>query len=194
MSQKKPTPRRVFSLVVLIILLIVISVVVISILPNSHVESFNVPAGYVETETVNLNNGWKFTGSVAISGGSGNDVNFWITNPQGATILNDGRVSQGTTFEFTAQQSGAYVMHFDNTFSIVSTKMVNLSWSVHPAIFGIDLGFLLTVIAIVIAIAFVVLFLLTLLAFVLFRRKQRRGANQIRYHQQSKPCHRKGPS
>ena len=77
-----------------------------------------------------LDKGDKFSGSLAISGGANNDINFWITDPHGNTIVDLGRISQGTTFEFTTQESGAYTFHFDNTFSLISSKTVNLSYDI----------------------------------------------------------------
>ena len=96
----------------------------------SQVQSIQVSPGYEQTLTYNLSSGQTFSGSISISGGSGNDVNFWVTNPQGASILNYGKVSGGTSFEFTAQSSGAYTLHFDNSFSIISSKSVYLTYDV----------------------------------------------------------------
>lgn len=63
-----------------------------------------------------INSRDKFTSSLSISSGTSNDIDLWITDPLGNTIVNLGRISQGTTFEFTAQKSGVYTFHFDNSF------------------------------------------------------------------------------
>ena len=119
-----------------------------------------------------MNNGVKLTGSLAISGGSGNDIDFWVTDPLGATILNLGRVHQGATFEFTSQKSGAYTFHFGNTFSLLSSKTVNLTYDVGISVFGIDLVTFLVIIAVILAI------MLVILAIVLSRRKRKSKVNQ----------------
>ena len=122
-----------------------------SIVNASQVEIVQISPLTQKTLTFNLDNEDKFTGSLSISGGGGNDIDFWVTNPQGTTILNQGRVSQGTTFEFTAQMSGAYTLHFGNTFSLFSSKTVNLSYDVStPTLGGTGFGFLLIIIGIVI--------------------------------------------
>ena len=108
----------------------------------------------------------KFSGSLAISGGANNDINFWITNPSGNTIVNLGRISQGTTFEFTAQESGAYTFYFDNTFSLISWKTVSLSYDIsRPAPF--DIGWIL----IVIGVLLIAIVIIIGLGVFLYRRK-----------------------
>jgi hypothetical protein len=140
----------------------------------SQVEVVQVDPLTQKMLTFNLNDGQKFTGSLAVSGGSGNDIDFWVTDPQGTTILNLGRVSQGKTFEFTAQVSGAYTFHFSNTFSLLSSKTVSLSYDISNPIFGgIDFNLLLiTIAAIILAIALVIL------AIVLSHRKSTSKTNQ----------------
>jgi hypothetical protein len=134
-----------------------------------------VSAGQIETVSFNLDTGQQFTGSLAITGGSGNDINFYVTNPQGATILNDGRVSQGTPFQFTAQSSGAYTLHFDNSFSILSSKEVVLTYNVSlPTIAGINFELFLTIIAVV----FILVIVIVILAVRLNRRKTSLKTNQ----------------
>lgn len=68
-----------------------------------------------------------FRGSFSVSGGSGNTIDFYVTDPDGNRIVNLGRVSQ-EEFEFTTQNSGAYTLYFDNSFSWFSSKVVTLSY------------------------------------------------------------------
>ena len=104
-----------------------------------------------------LDKGDKFSGTLAISGGANNDINFWITDPQGDPILRLDGISGGG-FEFTAQESGAYTFHFDNTFSLTSSKTVNLSYDIsRPALLDIVwaliiIGVLFMAIAIIIGV------------------------------------------
>jgi hypothetical protein len=153
----------------LIITAILLSSVAFTFVGASQVESYSVGPGYTEIVPINLDSGQKFTGSLAITGGSGNDINFWVTDPQGTSILNQGRVSQGTTFEFTAQSSGAYTLHFDNSFSLLSSKAVVLTYDISsPTVFGVDFGLLLTIIGVVV----ILLIVIVALAVALHRRKR----------------------
>jgi len=106
----------------------------------------------------NLKGGDKFTGSLSISGGAGNDIDFWITDPTGVTIRSYGRVSIGRTFEFQATQDGAYTLHFDNSFSIISSKTVTLTYDIERP--------LLEIFSPVIGIAAVVVVILVVLAMI----------------------------
>jgi len=112
----------------------------------------------------NLSEGDKFSGSLSISGGTNNDIDFWITDPNGNTIINLGRISQGTTFEFTAQKSGAYTFHFDNSFSLISSKTVSLSYDIQFAS-PINPLLLITIGLIIVGVV------LTILVVLLYRRK-----------------------
>jgi hypothetical protein len=177
MSEKKAVKRAVLSLGFLVILLIFVLVVAFFISTFSHISAVQVSPLTEQMLVFNLDSGQKFTGSLAISGGSSEDIDFRVVGPQGATIVNLGRVSHGATFEFTAQQSGAYTFHFGNSFSLLGTKTVSLTYKIGIAIFGIDLGFLLTLVAVVIA-TIVILLILLILAMKLRRRKQRVETNQ----------------
>jgi hypothetical protein len=106
-----------------------------------------VPASNDLMKIFNLDEGDKFTGSIAITGGSGDDVDFYVTDPHGSRIVDLGRVSQGTSFDFTAQDSGAYTLHFDNSFSLFSSKVVTLSYDIENPILPNGDNFVLWIIA-----------------------------------------------
>jgi hypothetical protein len=162
MSQKKV----VLSLGIMSILFLTVA---FSLARASSVEIVQVGAMSEQTLVFNLQTGQKFTGSLAISGGSGNDINFWVTDPTGATILNLGRVSQGGSFDFTAQASGAYTLYFDNSFSLLSSKTASLTYDIGlPTVFGIDLETLLIIVSVIV----VLLFVIVALAVALNRRKR----------------------
>lgn len=76
------------------------------------------------------------SGSISVSGGSGNDINLYVTNPNGNTILSYDRATQ-TSFSFTASTTGSYTMHFDNSFSWFSSKSVTLNYTIAEAILGL---------------------------------------------------------
>lgn len=118
------------SLLVFAMVTILCMVILTSIAYATQTESTTVNAGEQRIMTFNLNEGDKFSGSLSITGGGGNDVDFWVTDPNGNTIVNSGRVSQGRTFDFTAQRNGAYSLHLDNGFSIFSSKYVSVSYDI----------------------------------------------------------------
>jgi len=133
--------------------------VIISCANATEVETVTVEPLTKRMLIFDLDKEYKFSGSLSISGGTNNDIDFWVTNPSGNTIVNLGRISQGTTFEITAQESGAYTFHFDNTFSLFSSKTVTLSYDIsRPSPLGIAvftiLGLLLLGIGIIIGLGF----------------------------------------
>jgi hypothetical protein len=172
MSEKK----AILSLGTMIILL---SVVAFSVKASS-VESVEVSPLTEQMLVFNLQTGQKFTGSLSISGSSGNDINFWITDPQGTTILNLGTVSQGTSFDFTPQASGAYTFYFDNSFPLrtgrlLSSKTVRLTYDIGlPSINGSDIRQLL----ITIIVAVILLIVIVALAVALSHKKRTSRTNQ----------------
>jgi emp24/gp25L/p24 family/GOLD len=117
-------------IVLLTLALFVLSVALSAPVNAATVQNCNASASGQCTLTFNLNNGDKVSGSVSITGGSANDVNFYITNPSGAQIYNAGRINGGTSFSFTADASGAYILHFDNSFSLFASKQVTVSYDV----------------------------------------------------------------
>lgn len=92
-------------------------------------ETFTVPASQVVDRTINLNSSDSVMGTITISGGSGNDINFYVTDPNGNTILQYNHTSS-LNFSFTAQAKGAYTLHFDNSFSPDSGKSVVLNYTI----------------------------------------------------------------
>jgi hypothetical protein len=128
----------------------VLPLIILSPLANAaNVRTVEVNALSWATLTYNLNNGQTFSGSLSITGG-GNDINFWVTDPEGTTILGLGRVIQGRSFEFTAQKNGAYILHFDNGFSWFTAKTVTLTYNVGTSpIFGFDPLVLVAIVAII---------------------------------------------
>jgi len=148
--------------------------VAFSLVNASSVETVQVSPLSEQMLTFNLNTGQKFTGSLAISGG-GEDINFRVVDPSGAAIVNLGRVTSGANFDFTAQESGAYTLHFDNSFSLFSTKTVSLTYDIGlPSVLGIDFGQFLIIIVVIV----VLLFVIAALAVALNRRKKASKTNQ----------------
>jgi hypothetical protein len=75
---------------------------------------------------INLGRGYPCSFSVYIKGGSGNDINLRIINPEGRIIYDLGRVSNETSFKFYADKPGNYTIILDNEFSVFSSKGVNV--------------------------------------------------------------------
>jgi hypothetical protein len=161
----------------------------INFVSASQVETTQVSPGTSRTLTFNLVSQDRFSGSLSISGGNGNDIDFKVTDPQGTVIVGLGRVSQGRSFDFVAQQSGAYTFYLDNSFSIFSSKTVSLSYDVvsptpTPFIFGGNgdsAGSLfgnLFVIALI-AVVIVIIVVVVVVVAVSVSKKQKRAPNNL---------------
>jgi hypothetical protein len=95
----------------------------------ADVETFDVASGDQDVFSFNLREGMSVEGSLSISGGIGDGVYFWITDPENNIVIDFGQVSQGTEFEFFVDQNGEYSLHFDNSFS-TSPKNVVVTYEV----------------------------------------------------------------
>jgi hypothetical protein len=110
-------------------------------------------------------------GSVNIKGGSGNDINFRVIDPQGKVILDLGRISNEKAFQFFANKpSGNFTFIFDNEFSVLSSKEVKVFSNTYPENLFEFAGFSINLLAIILVIISVVA-LLTL-GVLLKRRKK----------------------
>lgn len=119
-------------LVFLSVLLLTTSVVYAAQIETITVEPFDE-----ETLTLNLNNGQRFSGSLSVSGGLADNIIFAVKAPNGTEIMNLGSVSEGTEFEFMADQDGAYTLVFTNA-GLVS-RTVNLTYDIETlTIAGLD--------------------------------------------------------
>lgn len=159
---------------IFLISLLLSLILAFAIVQASQVKTVQVSPLSEATLVFNLDDGDKFAGSLSITGGGGNDIDFRITDPQGTTVLGLGRVSQGRTFEFTAQASGAYTFHFGNTFSLISSKTVTMSYDISKPILGggFDSNSLLIIIGVIIIVIVIVV-----LAVGLSRRKNTQRTN-----------------
>lgn len=91
--------------------------------------TFTVPAGNTQQVQVNLTEGDSVSGTISVSGGSGNDIDFKAIDPNGNTLKQQDRTTS-SSFSFTAATSGTYILSFDNSFSILTSKSVSLSYSI----------------------------------------------------------------
>ncbi|MBM3910176.1 MAG: emp24/gp25L/p24 family protein [Thaumarchaeota archaeon] len=100
---------------------------------SEKVETIVVPPGNTGSVTVNLTAGEKFVGSFTVSGGIGNDIKFWISNPLGKGITLQQDVTEGKSVTFTADQTGIYTLNFDNSFAEASSKKITLTYETKPS-------------------------------------------------------------
>lgn len=108
-----------------------------SVVSAAEIETITIEGFSEETITYNLNDGQQFSGSLSVSGGLADNIIFSVKAPNGTKIVNLGSVSEGTEFEFTANQDGAYTLVFTNA-GLVS-RTVNLTYDIKTlTIAGLD--------------------------------------------------------
>ena len=94
----------------------------------SQTSSAIILAGQMKNMTLFLDKGDYVSGSFNVTGGN-EDIDFSIRDPTGKEILSSVRVQKGGTFTLTPDQSGAYTIVFDNSFSSNADKGIVLSYS-----------------------------------------------------------------
>lgn len=85
---------------------------------------------------IDLAKGAKFNGYFSVQGGSNDDVNFWVEDPYGSQIISPRRVQVDNNFQFTASEEGVHRIYFDNSMSVFSNKVVQLSYNIENPIVG----------------------------------------------------------
>jgi predicted RNA-binding Zn-ribbon protein involved in translation (DUF1610 family) len=86
--------------------------------------TYTIVPGNAPFLTYNLTSGTVVRANMTISGGSGDDINFYIKDSAGSTVFNPGRVSHIYSYQFVAQKNDSYRVYMDNSFSYFSTKTV----------------------------------------------------------------------
>jgi hypothetical protein len=113
-------------------------------------------------------------GLIYVKGGSGNDINFRVIDPQGKTILDLGRISNEKEFYISSDETGNYTIIIDNEFSVFSSKEVDVfSYSYPDNIFefaGFSINFWVIIL--------VVILFITLTALVVWSRRRKQNSNQ----------------
>lgn len=120
--------------------------------------SFTVPAGQVETQTVNLDVEDHVTITFTVTGQDTSGLDFYILDPQG----NVQEMFNGTSnvnYQFVCSQAGAYELCFSNTGSAWD-KYVSLDYEVQHYILGMPQMLFLTLIVVGICLAMVAVFVL----------------------------------
>jgi len=120
------------SLLVLTVFAVLIGLV--TGVAKATTENFTVPPRSEVTRQLKLQQNDRVAVSFSIVGESSHQLNFYLTDPNGKTILRHDRVGQ-TSFSFLAALTGTYVLHFDNSLSSES-KMVTLNYDMEHYIMG----------------------------------------------------------
>ena len=90
-------------------------------------EQHNVPALQTLTLTMHFEKGERMEGYFKCMHANdirSDDIRFYIKNPYGAVILDAGTVTGRHDFAFTAEHSGVFTLYFDNTFSLLTSKII----------------------------------------------------------------------
>jgi hypothetical protein len=109
-------------------------------------------------------------GLIYIKGGSGNDINLRVIDPQGKNVLDLGRISNEKQFYITPTETGNYTIIVDNEFSVFSSKDVALFSATYPDNIFEFAGFSINVWAIIL----VVISVAVLLTFVVWLSRHRK--------------------
>jgi len=110
--------------------IILLSLILLASLTNAtEVKSFTVSGLSTQTMTFNLEKGNIVTGSLSVTGGN-DDINFAIKDPSGKEIITKRTIYKGGNFSFVAKRDGAYTLVFDNSFSLITSKSVQVTYDV----------------------------------------------------------------
>ncbi len=83
---------------------------------NAVSQTISVGAGEEEVRNIDLKVDAEVSGRISVIGDSSDDINFYVTDPDGNVIVQHGKVSV-KDFRFTASKEGTHKLHFDNSFS-----------------------------------------------------------------------------
>lgn len=131
-----------------------------SYIANAVSRTIHVEAGRKETESIHLKVDTVVSGKLSVIGESENEIDFYVSDPDGKIILPKERVSV-KNFRFKAAKDGAYVLHFDNTFSAES-KAVTYNYDYRRYIFGMPQENFLVFLVMIVATIGLVLFVAVL--------------------------------
>jgi multisubunit Na+/H+ antiporter MnhC subunit len=120
--------------------------------------SFTVPAGQVETQTVNLDVEDHVTITFTVTGQDTNGLDFYILDPQG-NVQRMFNSTSNVNYQFVCSKAGAYELCFSNTGS-AGDKYVSLDYEVQHYILGMPQMLFLTLVVVGICLVMVAVFVL----------------------------------
>jgi hypothetical protein len=123
---------------------------------NAVSRTIRIEAGEKKTESVYLNVNSVISGKLNAIGDSNSEIDFYITGPDGKTVLSKERITV-KNFRLTAAKEGTYTLHFDNSFS-TERKTVTYNYDVRHYIFGMPQEDFLVLLVMIIATIGIVLF------------------------------------
>ncbi len=133
------------------VLLTVLFVVETSLVTGSvyaTIENFAINPESEVTRSLSLHENDRVSVSFSVLGESTNELNFYVTDPNGGIILRYERVGQ-KSLSFLTKMSGTYVLHFDNLHS-TEVKMITLNYDIEHLIMGMPQTMFLVLIIVVV--------------------------------------------
>jgi len=124
--------KLAYIMTVLILSVSLSMFIVVTVADNA---SFTVQPQEEHVITLNLKETDSVSGSFSVVSDDESGVNFYVTDPAGNTILRHDNVGQ-RSFSFTAQATGDFKLHFDNSVSSVYSKKVVLDYNITHYIMG----------------------------------------------------------
>lgn len=91
--------------------------------------SLTVDFGTSKTMTINMSKGAVFEGYLTVRGGD-DDIRFYIEDSNGNRVLDINRVEDRYDFSYIATSEGAHTVYFDNSFSFMPSKQVDIHYRV----------------------------------------------------------------
>jgi hypothetical protein len=92
-------------------------------------EQFTVAGNSVNSYSSDLKTGDELELSITVLKGGNLDINFYITNANGAKIISRSRIGD-TTVSWVVPSSGTYFFKYDNSFSALTSKIVKTTITV----------------------------------------------------------------
>ena len=138
--------------------LLLASLTIVSVFATT-VPTFTLSASSNQLQYV-LTQGSIFNGTISTTG----SVQFWVSAPNYAEIVNLGIIDKTTTFGFVATQNGTYTLNFEN--DMPNSIQVTFSYVTNPVIpgsnnsTGISQSYLLITVIIAVLGSFLIIFVL----------------------------------
>lgn len=73
--------------------------------------------------TIGLHGGDQVSGKISYDNGSGIGATIWVTNPSGEVVYNSSVIKDVFVFQFSAVNTGAYVLHIRGPLSLVNNAI-----------------------------------------------------------------------